>query len=195
MDSGHLLVAAKMRNGKVHREQCPLVRRKSWTSKNCNRNERLSHSTLNSQTSFVNPNILPLTLVDYGPTFATPYVLRRFRAPTETKPVAWWGVSQGLCGQEGRLQTYASVCSNARNYGGLPAEETGKKREQERREREEIEMYSSKNDAKKSFKNVRLLKCPWICPVLNKGDPTICAMFVTLPSDAERLLEVYGHFG
>ena len=61
---------------KVVSEQCPLVRRESWTSKSCDHNGRLSHSPLNSQTSSVNPNLLPMTLVDYGPTFPTPYVLQ-----------------------------------------------------------------------------------------------------------------------
>ena len=48
--------------------------------------------------------------------------------------------------------------------GGLQAEELRKtrlirrkKREQKRREREEIEMYSSRNDAQKFFKNVKRL--------------------------------------
>ena len=52
------------------------ARRENWTSKSCDHNRRLSHSALNSQTSSVIPNLVPMTLVDYGPIFPTTYVLQ-----------------------------------------------------------------------------------------------------------------------
>ena len=36
-------------------------KKKSWTSKNFDPNGQLSHAPLNSQTSSVNPNLLPMT--------------------------------------------------------------------------------------------------------------------------------------
>ena len=99
------------------------------------------HSPLNSQISSVNHNLLPMTLVDYGPTFLTPYVLRAEAEDFECPPkrnqwhdeecrsssaaLQTYAYKRTLTNSCWRLQTYAAVCRNVCHCRGLQAEQKG----------------------------------------------------------------------
>ena len=136
--SDHFLVAAKER---MH-----------WTSKSCHHSRRLCHSPLNSQASSVNPNLLPMILVDISHFLrASAEAVVDFERPPKRNQ--WHDEDCRAASSAKSAATRVIVVDYKQRRREEKRLIRRKKRERKRRLREEIEMYRSRNDAQKFFKN------------------------------------------
>ena len=108
----------------------------------------------------IKPYLLPMTLVHYGPTFPTPYVLQLWYVSSANRNETN-GMMRSIT-RPLRRRTTLTTCAIVVDYRQRRRDGRSlirrKTREQERREREEIEMYRSINDFQKFFKNIEGFK-------------------------------------